>query len=224
MVAHALWREVHDAPKRVEAARRQADRRAAERRRRAMIENAIEGDSDGGPGVWCTVNERMSERSAAYQEQITGRSASKSYVVAGIKFDGFGDGALIDAKGRGYAKLLKVGKLKNGKVKRRMKAHGSNDQSSSGLRNISEVAFRRDFLRRASDRDLARMLAQQTPYLGDGRGLEQPPQRIAGRQLIETMLSVQIRALAHVALTGEQRGYSRDPWRRGIRTIWRKIT
>jgi RHS repeat-associated protein len=60
---------------------------------------------DEGPGAWADVNESMSNRAAAYQEQITGRSGS-SYVVDGVKFDGYSDGQLIDAKGPGYARFV----------------------------------------------------------------------------------------------------------------------
>lgn len=51
-----------------------------------------------GPGTWQTVNESMSERSAHYQMQITGRPITDSYVVNGVKFDDFRDGTLIDCK------------------------------------------------------------------------------------------------------------------------------
>ena len=50
-------------------------------------------------GQWETVNESMSDSSAAYQEQITGASSSKSFVVGGVKFDGIDATGLLDAKG-----------------------------------------------------------------------------------------------------------------------------
>ncbi len=63
-----------------------------------------------GPGEWGPANESMSKRSARYQEQITGHSASEAYWVGGkdlksggVKLDGFKDGTLLDAKGPGYA-------------------------------------------------------------------------------------------------------------------------
>jgi hypothetical protein len=56
-----------------------------------------------GPGQWTPVKESMSRRSARYQEQISGRPASESYVVRGVRFDGFKKGVLREAKGRGYA-------------------------------------------------------------------------------------------------------------------------
>lgn len=45
----------------------------------------------------------MSRRSARYQEQISGRPVSESYIVRGVRFDGFKKGMLREAKGRGYA-------------------------------------------------------------------------------------------------------------------------
>ncbi|WP_164016858.1 Tox-REase-5 domain-containing protein [Pyxidicoccus trucidator] len=52
----------------------------------------------------------MSPRARRYQEQITGHSADAAYWVGGVgknsggvKFDGFKDGVLLEAKGQGYA-------------------------------------------------------------------------------------------------------------------------
>jgi hypothetical protein len=52
----------------------------------------------------------MSKRAARYQEQISGQPASEAYWVGGvdrksggIKFDGFENGVLLEAKGPGYA-------------------------------------------------------------------------------------------------------------------------
>jgi hypothetical protein len=45
----------------------------------------------------------MSARAAAYQEDVTGLPAGTAYVVNGVKFDGYRNGALIEAKGPGYA-------------------------------------------------------------------------------------------------------------------------
>jgi hypothetical protein len=52
----------------------------------------------------------MSERARRYQEQITGHTADEAYWVGGVgrnsggvKFDGFKNGVLEDAKGPGYA-------------------------------------------------------------------------------------------------------------------------
>jgi hypothetical protein len=75
---------------------------------------AAGGASPGGgsePGQWGPADEvGMSERARAYQEQISGRSAEEAYWVGGVgrnsggvKFDGFKDGVLLEAKGPGYA-------------------------------------------------------------------------------------------------------------------------
>ncbi|TSC20318.1 Tox-REase-5 domain-containing protein [Corallococcus sp. Z5C101001] len=63
-----------------------------------------------GPGQWGPAKESMSERARRYQEQITGHSADEAYWVGGVgknsggvKFDGFQDGVLLEAKGPGYA-------------------------------------------------------------------------------------------------------------------------
>jgi Restriction endonuclease fold toxin 5 len=53
----------------------------------------------------------MSDRSAAYQEQISGRPATWAYRVDGVDFDGYTDGTLIEAKGRGYATFIRNGEF-----------------------------------------------------------------------------------------------------------------
>jgi hypothetical protein len=58
-----------------------------------------------GPGLWATVNESMSPRAAKYQAQISGRPG-EGYIVNGVKFDGFKNGELLDAKGLGYANFV----------------------------------------------------------------------------------------------------------------------
>ncbi|GMU04729.1 Tox-REase-5 domain-containing protein [Corallococcus caeni] len=55
------------------------------------------------PGRWGPAKESMSERARSYQEQISGHSADEAYWVGDVKFDGFRDGVLLDAKGPGYA-------------------------------------------------------------------------------------------------------------------------
>ncbi len=62
-------------------------------------------------GQWRTVNEAMSARARAYQQQITGR-AGESYVVNGVKFDGVNAGGLVDAKGPGYATFVRNGEFR----------------------------------------------------------------------------------------------------------------
>ena len=63
-----------------------------------------------GPGQWGPAEESMSARARAYQEQLSGHSADDAYWVGGmgrksggVKFDGFRDGVLLEAKGPGYA-------------------------------------------------------------------------------------------------------------------------
>ncbi|VBA54935.1 hypothetical protein LAUMK142_04877 [Mycobacterium pseudokansasii] len=51
-----------------------------------------------GPGTWQPVTESMSDRAAQYQMQITGHPVTEGYIVDGVKFDGFTDGALIEVK------------------------------------------------------------------------------------------------------------------------------
>jgi len=59
-----------------------------------------------GPGKWETTNEAMSTRAAEYQRSVTGGGPGSVYRVDGVKFDGFTDGKLLDAKGPGYAKFV----------------------------------------------------------------------------------------------------------------------
>lgn len=61
------------------------------------------------PGAWTKVNESMSDRAAAYQEQQTGRPARIwAYKVGNVSFDDFKDGKLVEVKGPGYAKWLEL--------------------------------------------------------------------------------------------------------------------
>ncbi|WP_052312930.1 Tox-REase-5 domain-containing protein [Corallococcus coralloides] len=55
------------------------------------------------PGHWGPAKESMSDRARRYQEQISGHSADEAYWVGDVKFDGFRDGVLREAKGPGYA-------------------------------------------------------------------------------------------------------------------------
>ncbi len=67
----------------------------------------------GGPGQWGPVKESMKPPARRYQEQISGHSADEAYWVGGmstkaggVKFDGFKDGVLLEAKGPGYEKFF----------------------------------------------------------------------------------------------------------------------
>ena len=77
--------------------------------------NTSEGGAapSAGPGHWGPANEVLSPSARRYQEQITGHSADEAYWVGGVgrnsggvKFDGFRDGVLLDAKGPGYASFF----------------------------------------------------------------------------------------------------------------------
>lgn len=50
-------------------------------------------------GIWEKTNEVMSNASRNYQKYITGADDGMVYKVNGVKFDGFKDGVLIEAKG-----------------------------------------------------------------------------------------------------------------------------
>jgi hypothetical protein len=63
-----------------------------------------------GPGQWGPAKESMKPPARRYQEQITGHSADEAYWVGGmstteggVKFDGFKNGVLLEAKGPNYA-------------------------------------------------------------------------------------------------------------------------
>lgn len=62
--------------------------------------------SEDGPGQYEPRNHNMSERAAAYQEQVTGSPRGIEYVVDGVAFDGFRDDKLRDAKGPGYEQFV----------------------------------------------------------------------------------------------------------------------
>jgi Restriction endonuclease fold toxin 5 len=66
-----------------------------------------------GPGQWGPAKESMKPPARRYQEQITGHAADDAYWVGGmstkeggVKFDGFKDGVLLEAKGPGYSKFF----------------------------------------------------------------------------------------------------------------------
>jgi hypothetical protein len=66
------------------------------------------GAPSQGPGQWGPARESLKPPARRYQEQITGHSADDAYWVGGtstqsggVKFDGFKDGVLLEAKGPG---------------------------------------------------------------------------------------------------------------------------
>ena len=58
-------------------------------------------------GAFEQTSESMSERAAQYQERITGLARGMVYRLNDVKFDGFKDGKLLDAKGPGYATFVR---------------------------------------------------------------------------------------------------------------------
>ncbi|WP_324291352.1 Tox-REase-5 domain-containing protein [Corallococcus sp. bb12-1] len=78
-----------------------------------LLQRANAATPPAGPGQWGTAEESMSARARRYQEQISGHSADEAYWVGGtstkaggVKFDGFRDDVLLEAKGPGYAKFF----------------------------------------------------------------------------------------------------------------------
>lgn len=55
----------------------------------------------------------MSVRAVAYHGRITGLPSGTGYVANGVKFDGFANGVLLDAKGPGYANFVKNGQFQS---------------------------------------------------------------------------------------------------------------
>jgi hypothetical protein len=73
---------------------------------------AIQGSGKTAePGALRRANESMKDRASDYQSRLTGTPPGHAYYVDGIKFDGFTDGVLIEAKGPGYAKFLRHGEF-----------------------------------------------------------------------------------------------------------------
>ena len=57
------------------------------------------GEGGSEPGIWEKTNEAMSEASKNYQRFITGADEGMVYRVNGVKFDGYANGVLMEAKG-----------------------------------------------------------------------------------------------------------------------------
>ncbi|MGV9210898.1 polymorphic toxin-type HINT domain-containing protein [Micromonospora sp. RB23] len=98
-----------------------------------LVHNTSCWAGKGGPGTWGVVAESMSASAAAYQVRVTGVPFGFGYEVNGVKFDGFRDGVLLDAKGLGYAKFAKDGRFVSwydgadglvGQAQRQLKAAG----------------------------------------------------------------------------------------------------
>lgn len=61
-------------------------------------------------GSWRPANEALSARAAAYEARVGGRAGS-GYEVGGVKFDAHVNGALVEAKGPGYASFVSGGRF-----------------------------------------------------------------------------------------------------------------
>ena len=53
----------------------------------------------GGPGQWVQRNEHMSQHSRNFQNHVSGGRNNMVYEVRGVRFDGFRNGTLLEAKG-----------------------------------------------------------------------------------------------------------------------------
>ncbi|RKH55124.1 Tox-REase-5 domain-containing protein [Corallococcus llansteffanensis] len=62
--------------------------------------------SSGGPGRWKPARESIEETARRYQAQITHEPEGFVYEIDDVKFDGFNEEALLEAKGPGYEKFL----------------------------------------------------------------------------------------------------------------------
>jgi len=94
-----------------EIAEEAGERSAREGAEEAGERAAREGAENAGPGSWGPVRESMSDRARAYQEFATGSPSDRTYTVfkpdgKPVKFEGFENGTLIDAKGPEYDRLL----------------------------------------------------------------------------------------------------------------------
>jgi len=65
----------------------------------------------GDPGAVEAVSESMSARARLYQQQRTALPQGSAYVVNGVKFDGYANGVLLEAKGEGYAWAVSNGRF-----------------------------------------------------------------------------------------------------------------
>ncbi len=63
-----------------------------------------------GPGAFVEVAESMSAKAASYQARATGTAPGFGYVVGGVKFDGFANGVLLDAKAN-YSQFVRDGQF-----------------------------------------------------------------------------------------------------------------
>jgi hypothetical protein len=77
-----------------------------------LLANGLNVADAGGPGEWGLANESWNSAEAfTYQEQISGESADLAYRIGDVKFDGYSNGVLQEAKGEGYAWAVKNGQF-----------------------------------------------------------------------------------------------------------------
>ena len=62
-------------------------------------------------GQWETASESMSARAMGYQTQIAGHQG-QIFRLNGVKFDGYNNGILMEAKGPDYANFIKNGEFR----------------------------------------------------------------------------------------------------------------
>ncbi|NOK13146.1 Tox-REase-5 domain-containing protein [Corallococcus exercitus] len=106
-----------------------------------ILQKANVASAPDEPGHWGPTKESMSDRARRYQEQISGHSADEAYWVGGVKFDGFRDGVLLEAKGPGYANKFQEGLA----PKRWFKDTGAQalvDQASRQVEQVRGMGFR----------------------------------------------------------------------------------
>jgi hypothetical protein len=93
-----------------------------------------------GPGKWQVPRPResMSPRARAYQQQVTGAPPGRVYKVGDVKFDGYRNGTLIEAKGPGLEWPIKNGEF----IPKFKGAEGMIDQAQRQLRAAGGTPIR----------------------------------------------------------------------------------
>ncbi|ARG80193.1 Tox-REase-5 domain-containing protein [Mycobacterium kansasii] len=77
----------------------------------ASVNPTDRGQSDPRPGIETRGVGYPESNTAQYQMQITGHPITEGYIVDGVKFDGFTDGALIEVKSY-YSQFIENGHWK----------------------------------------------------------------------------------------------------------------
>jgi hypothetical protein len=89
------------------------------------------------------VAESMSPRAAKYQLQVTGTPAGQAFFRNGVKFDGFKNGTLLDAKGPGYGELIN-GRLAD-RIAMNVLDQAERQISAAGATPIEWIVAEKDF-------------------------------------------------------------------------------